>query len=241
MVRWLLLCTAHLATLSSVIGFHPIHGLQGRGQDTCLHSGCDVSPERLMVAPAQAMPARWLGVPDCDRPKRWRSAASASSAPRRTPPPALRRSNYKEHVAELSTTDDFHAAVSRASAANQIMAIKFYSNDCKACGRWRKRLAVNYRRLATTQRDDIVCYEAELGDAKALFSSLRVKQVPSLQIISGNTRLLSSPLMPATYSEVEAKIGAAIYAKRRRREGLLRALGEKIGAAAPSAERPACV
>ena len=190
-----------------------------------------VNPDFIV---SNEMPARWLNVHDCERPRRWREefiddedckthleqqAAGGGGAA------APKSSNYTDVIGEIVTLDDFYAAAASSAESDRLFVLKFYSKSCRAC----LRIAAKYRRLATENAGKIDCYEAELNAARELFRELDVQETPSIQIFHGTlfgqslTRLASSRCKPSDFAKVQQKILGAHVAVEQKR-GLLQTL-----------------
>ena len=184
-----------------------------------------------------SMPARWKQVHDCERPARWRESmdeedckmyreelSAAGGTGMIADPPAGSRS-YTDLIPSLLSVDDFLAANQRGAACNKLVVVKFYSNKCRAC----LRIATKYRRLALDYKEQMVCYEACLQDARSLLERLDVEAVPSVQIFDGEdvTRLATYSCHPKEWKHVDSKIRTAVKSMQKRRS-LHKLFGEPL-------------
>ncbi|EOD06142.1 hypothetical protein EMIHUDRAFT_204762 [Emiliania huxleyi CCMP1516] len=173
--------------------------------------------ETAVLRESPRVPARWQATPDCERPVRWR-----------------------ELVPSLVTVEQFLAANERAEARGRLLAVKFYSQRCRAC----LRIAAKYRRLALDFSSGVDCYEAEQRSARPLLDALGVTSVPTLQIYRphGVVMLTSGAYRPEELPRVDKRVRTALRSIRER-PGLWLSRGERLEAtlreqSSPPSTRP---
>ena len=208
--------------------------------------------ETAVLRESPRVPARWQATPDCERPVRWRevlitdedcklqreeAAVAAQAAAARAGQPAT---TYSELVPSLVTVEQFLAANERAEARGRLLAVKFYSQRCRAC----LRIAAKYRRLALDFSSGVDCYEAEQRSARPLLDALGVTSVPTLQIERphGVVMLTSGAYRPEELPRVDKRVRTALRSIRER-PGLWLSRGERLEAtlreqSSPPSTRP---
>merc|ERR1711939_1297799 len=87
----------------------------------------------------------------------------------------------------IDTTEDYHALIEEATAANRIVVIKHYASWCRAC----KAMAPKFTRLAEDW-SDVEFYEILFDNNKKLCKSLGIKILPFMEIVGGSNGKVES-------------------------------------------------